>query len=69
MEFGVSQSELSKLATLEELERTWGVLHISHNKALGYFKHRIDTLLARVRSTNTCKRLPVVDGLQVSLIE
>uniref|UniRef100_A0A1B6CXM2 B30.2/SPRY domain-containing protein n=1 Tax=Clastoptera arizonana TaxID=38151 RepID=A0A1B6CXM2_9HEMI len=52
VDLGLSQSELSKVASLEELERVWGILHSSHNKGFSYFKYRINTLISRVHLKN-----------------
>lgn len=53
VEKGVALCDLPQLASLEELERAFSMLHSEHTRARAHHKHRIDTLEARVRGLNT----------------
>lgn len=53
VEKGVALCDLPQLASLEELERAFSMLHSEHTRASAHHKHRIDTLEARVRGLNT----------------
>ncbi|XP_054287973.1 probable E3 ubiquitin-protein ligase HERC1 [Macrosteles quadrilineatus] len=55
VEKAVALCDLPQLASLEELERAFSVLHTEHTRALAHHKHRIDTLEARVRGLNNTR--------------
>ncbi|KAG8252880.1 putative E3 ubiquitin-protein ligase herc1 [Homalodisca vitripennis] len=55
VEKAVALCDLPQLASLEELERAFSMLHSEHTRARAHHKHRIDTLEARVRGLNNTR--------------